>query len=790
MAAHFATPARRALNAARTVSLLTIVGSLIALLAWQATSKAGILTRWQFLMSAGAGLLGVALTWYFRQMPVLASALVAFLCACVVLVADSVTNVEVARSRLRFEPFLASKILAFGMAIIAPAPIALGYLIIALCGLIPIFDYFALIPEPLKSHFAAPEPWTSAILAFFAFFVLAHRIRERKYEREILLQTMVEDSEEGVWVVDRDRKTTYVNPALSERLGYSPGEMTGKDALTFMDEDSRALALKKMSRGERGIREQYELRLIKRDQTVLWTQMAANPIFDDHGRFVGAFAFVTDISSRKALEERLSESEAFLRTIIGNLPIVLLAFDRSGRFTVYDGLALKTIGKKPGERLGETIDHAWGKSAPIWVESFDRALAGESNSSSAEMWGRFWEIRWSPLFNGKGQTITGVVAVAIDETERHAFMQEMDSRRELLQGVLDNMSEGVFAVSPDGMIRIANKVGLRFIGLQSEEQLPFSMKDAPTKLAIRDLEGNPLPPESLTVSRALKGERTKPLTSVMRIPGTREDLITQSSASPFTDPSGKGTSAVVVLTDVTETLNLDRMKDQFIRVSAHELKTPVSSVKLNSQLLPLLLPSLDARQKTVLANLIQGADRIDRITRDLLDLSQLQVGRFWLSKTHFDLCQMAEAVAKNRQRLTTRHQIHVERPGLPLIISADYERIEQVVDNLLDNAVKYSPEGGEISVQLGLESAPEGRSATFRVCDHGIGIASEKQKHIFERFFRAHTDTPHDYGGIGVGLYLSKEFIARHGGRIGFESVENKGSCFHFSIPVEKEGTA
>jgi signal transduction histidine kinase len=118
---------------------------------------------------------------------------------------------------------------------------------------------------------------------------------------------------------------------------------------------------------------------------------------------------------------------------------------------------------------------------------------------------------------------------------------------------------------------------------------------------------------------------------------------------------------------------------------------------------------------------------------------------------------------------------------VPLVVQADRIRLERVLDKLLDNAVRYSPRGGLIEVSMCVRE----EQATVCVSDNGVGIARAKQERIFERFYRAHTDTPHDYGGMGVGLYISREIIAQHGGTMWFTSEEGHGSSFCFSLPVK-----
>ncbi|MCL5958116.1 MAG: cell wall metabolism sensor histidine kinase WalK [Chloroflexi bacterium] len=175
----------------------------------------------------------------------------------------------------------------------------------------------------------------------------------------------------------------------------------------------------------------------------------------------------------------------------------------------------------------------------------------------------------------------------------------------------------------------------------------------------------------------------------------------------------------------------------------------------------------------------RGSDRIDGIVRDLLDISRLRLGPLELFPERIDLAAMVEEVVDRMALTTTKHRLRVERAE-PAVIEGDRDRLEQVMAHLLENAIRYSPKGGDIDVEMVVRDG----EAVVSVRDYGLGIPRDRQKHIFERFYRAHTGTPYDYGEMGVGLYISREIITQHGGRMWFESEEGKGSTFYFSVPL------
>ena len=232
----------------------------------------------------------------------------------------------------------------------------------------------------------------------------------------------------------------------------------------------------------------------------------------------------------------------------------------------------------------------------------------------------------------------------------------------------------------------------------------------------------------------------------------------------------------------TRIREVDKLKDEFISVAAHELKTPVTIMKGYAQALLRTTEDIPLPRCKMLDAINRGADRIDRIIVDLLDVSRLQLGHLELAKEGIDLPALVEDVRHRLASTTTEHHIRMVK-AVPAVVQGDRDRLEQVLLNLIDNAIRYSPGGGEVD----LEVAVRGDEAVVSVRDHGVGIPRAKQARIFERLYRAHTGTPYDYGGMGVGLYISREIITRHGGEMWFESEEGRGSVFQFSLPLRGE---
>lgn len=229
-----------------------------------------------------------------------------------------------------------------------------------------------------------------------------------------------------------------------------------------------------------------------------------------------------------------------------------------------------------------------------------------------------------------------------------------------------------------------------------------------------------------------------------------------------------------------ETLELMNRKDDFLSIASHELKTPVTSLKAYTQLLQMdAIENADKRRESMLSKMDSQIDKLTSLITDLLDTSKMQNGKLIYNKTFFQLNELIKEIVDETQVTNVSHKIIIEK-NIPVQLYADRERISQVLSNLLSNAIKYCPDCKEIIVRL----EKKGETAICSVKDFGNGINKAQQNKIFERFYRVTGNNLHTYPGLGLGLFIAKEIIERHNGKIWFESEEGKGSTFYFSLPI------
>ena len=226
----------------------------------------------------------------------------------------------------------------------------------------------------------------------------------------------------------------------------------------------------------------------------------------------------------------------------------------------------------------------------------------------------------------------------------------------------------------------------------------------------------------------------------------------------------------------------DRLKDEFIAVISHELRTPLTSVY--GAAVTLQEHTLDEKTQRALLKIISSeAHRLARLLDDVLWASRLDTGRDATRVEPVDAAAVAAQVAEAaRSRLPNTLSLEVDVPERPPLVAADPDRLRQVLVNLVDNAVKYSPEGGRISVRLDRA----GRDVRFSVTDEGLGIPEREQERVFEKFHRLDPNMSRGVGGTGLGLYICRELVQKMGGSIWVDSEEGRGSTFAFALPTAR----
>jgi signal transduction histidine kinase len=227
--------------------------------------------------------------------------------------------------------------------------------------------------------------------------------------------------------------------------------------------------------------------------------------------------------------------------------------------------------------------------------------------------------------------------------------------------------------------------------------------------------------------------------------------------------------------------DLSRLKDEFLSIASRELRTPVTSIKGYTQLARTLINEGDLKtSEDYLEVALDQIDRMSRLILELLDVSRIETGRLEIRREAMRWTEFVRDVVQHHHTATRQRRFYLSIPAASSVVLGDRDRLEQVLGNLLENAVKYSPEGTDIFVEV----REDGDRVITSIRDQGIGIPMDEIGQVFERFHRGRQVSSTNYGGLGLGLYISKEIVERHGGTIWVESREGQGTTFYFALPA------
>lgn len=388
----------------------------------------------------------------------------------------------------------------------------------------------------------------------------------------------------------------------------------------------------------------------------------------------------------------------------------------------------------------------------------------------------------------------GRSALATDIT-RHistalAQLQRLDTARQAtqqltltslhLQAILDSIPQGVVVASaPEGRVVSASRALAQLLGQPLDPKA--SVSSYPQLYGFATPAGEPYLPDELPwVHAARTGESTKVQEMVIHR-ANGHGVTALCSACPIVDESGNTVGAVALLQDISDRKELELQKDEFLAMVAHELKTPLTAVKGYVQLIMRLArqrpdQTLGPREFGMLEIADRQVARLSQLVFDLLDFSLIRMGRLDLRYVDFSLTSLARELVAQMQLSAPDRELEL-LGSEDATVQADPHRVEQLLTNLVSNAIKATLPGGHVQIRVRRMDS----SVVTSVQDDGVGMPREVQERIFERYYRG-PDRCHE--GMGLGLYISKGIVDAHGGRIWLESEVGKGTAFHFSLPA------
>lgn len=384
-----------------------------------------------------------------------------------------------------------------------------------------------------------------------------------------------------------------------------------------------------------------------------------------------------------------------------------------------------------------------------------------------------------------GQSFNSMSERLKDSYRRLAVEQQRD------EAILQGMGEGLIATDEKGKVLIVNHIGANYLRVADIKAAIGKPIQDIYQLYVADAKDNsePLTGQARPVYAALAtGEQVEGVFGFYQQDGKKALL--NITATPI-KLGGKVVGAISILRDVTKEREVDRMKTEFISLASHQLRTPLSAIKwFTEMLISGDAGELKPEQMEFAKNIDDSTTRMIALVNALLNISRIESGRIMIDPKPTDLRELVNGIVNDLKAKTEERQqtliisVHDELPKINL----DARLIGQVYLNLLTNAIKYTPKGGEVSVFI----SRKGDEIISQVTDNGYGIPKDQQGKVFQKFFRAANAVKVETDGTGLGLYLIKSVVESSGGKIWFESEEGKGTTFWFSIPLSgmkaKEG--
>lgn len=547
----------------------------------------------------------------------------------------------------------------------------------------------------------------------------------------------------------------------------------------------------------------------------------------EKGKFATLFA---DVTERKQAEEALKERVRLTQILLDAMPCVALLLRPFSREIIASNEAAVEIGAIPGKQCFKT----WGKSEKpcTWCTASQLWSTGQEQHSEVEGPGVVWDAHWIPISDDM------YMHYAFDITERKQAEEQMQLNEMRLEALvdLDQMTDSSFSDVADFVLKKIvhlTKSEYGFVGLMNEDESVFTIHSwAEDGMDIYAADGKSI---NIIIENTdiwsdvvrqrkviivndysdLKTHKTElpkghvPLSRVMAIPTFENGKIVAIAtvANKKTNYDDSDVHQITLLMDgmwklvqrkqVEENLkeyaeelarsneelkSLDKMKDEFLSNVSHELKTPLISIQGFSEVVKDgLYGPLNDKQKKAMDTVLRNSERLGRLINSILYLTIQQSERNTYTIHPVNIAGIIKhaivdiSPQSKRKDLTTENNIPSDLP----LIKGDMDKLTQVFINLLENATKFTPDGGKITVA----AFEDGENIHITVTDTGIGVSADVISNLFERFYQVDASNTRRYGGTGIGLYISKLIVEVHKGKIWAESKEGVGSTFHVVLP-------
>lgn len=484
-------------------------------------------------------------------------------------------------------------------------------------------------------------------------------------------------------------------------------------------------------------------------------------------------SLMTSLGTDNGLEKFLGGAMEMFRAggaqiIMRNGPATLKVMDESGKVAVHE-FELGTVG--PGQISTDQLVERF-VSEQGWASTATAQLVSEVGTTGALLLHSHMDPE-GPADFPKGdedllQMLANEASVAIQNS---ALFESVSEERRKLSDIVEHTSDGIYQVGPDRKIMTWNPAMETITGFSAVEavgQMCFNI------LRARDSKGVDMCSGDCPILAASEHKcHQNREAQIMRKDGSARWI--SYSHSPILDPQGKMTSDVIVVRDVTKQKATQELKDDFVATVSHELRTPITPIK--GFLMTLLREDVtipEREQKQYFAMMLRQSERLERLVEDLLDASRIESGSLIVETTVVDVAQLGRQILEGYTHSNKEREFRFSSSSQTVLAKANAARLEQVVTNLIQNALRYTAEQEPIELVV----REEGAEVVVAVRDRGPGIPYDEQEMIFERFYRLGHHLTREQGGTGLGLYIARRLTEAMGGNLSLNSRLGQGSTF------------
>ncbi|MCQ5365681.1 ATP-binding protein [Anoxybacillus salavatliensis] len=440
---------------------------------------------------------------------------------------------------------------------------------------------------------------------------------------------------------------------------------------------------------------------------------------------------------------------------------------------IYNGLHQRLFEQKKPFMLKREVsasEKGYHEETMFVHDIFLPVLSNENEVEAILVFSRFG----GPFSDEEMQEYVGLTKQISISLQKIALYEQSEQARETVQHILNTVQEGIHLVDKNGNSMIVNKQMVALLQKESIAELEGASYEQWARGLVEQSDAGKTLCDYLQSIIFNGDEEREPF--VYHLPQKRK--VIQVYAKPLYR-NGERQGTVFVHRDITKEFEVDQMKSEFVSTVSHELRTPLSSVLGFTELM-LTKELKPERQKKYLTTIYQEAKRLTALINDFLDVQRMESGKQTYDKKYEDLVSIIENVIDTQKVNTTIHQFHVRKETDKTTVLGDRDKLAQVFTNLISNAIKYSPEGGNITVRI----YERGNRLCVDVQDEGLGIPEEAIPNLFTKFYRVDNSDRRRIGGTGLGLAIVKEIVKAHEGEVTVTSELKKGSTFTVSLPL------